>query len=140
MGPVGKRPEDARLEALLAHRKALDSQEDPTPNPSLFKSLLPLLVAQGLDLLTTENYIAQPAPEGWSNQGESNPLPGMQTSLGRLGWGALESALMAALLKKAPRIGVPVRNALIATHTGFASGNQELTDVNTARVNKQKLQ
>ncbi len=124
MGPEGKATADLRADALSSWKVR---PEPETGHESLVKTLLPLVLAQGMDLLTTENLIAQPAAYG-VNQFERNPLPGMGSSLGRLGWGALETALAAAVMRKAPKIGRPARNALVGIHSGLARGNQSLTD------------
>jgi hypothetical protein len=125
-GPVGLSPADARLLALKDHQAkaaAAPTPEELGADPSLAKALLPLVLAQGLDLLSTE------APTGflrYPNTNEANPLPGMQSTPGRLGWGALETALIGLLLKKAPEIGMPARNALAGTHSALVLNNEAI--------------
>lgn len=86
IGPPGFNLEDEKLKALLAHRQAVADTPE-VEKESLARSILPLVMAQGADLLSTERIV--------SNGGyETNPLPGMNHSLGRLGWGALETALL----------------------------------------------
>lgn len=92
---------------------------------SLVKALLPLILAQGVDLLTTERLLSSPSTDGASPI-EGNPLPGMQSSLGRLGWGALETALAGLVMKKAPKLAIPARNVLVGVHSGLAAGNENL--------------
>ena len=91
---------------------------------SLVKALLPLILAQGVDLLTTERLMGQPPDHTGSRPFEGNPLPGMQSTAGRLGWGALETALAGLLMKKAPKLGARVRNSLVGVHSGLAMGNE----------------
>lgn len=134
---------DLRMEALSAHRAA--SGAEVPEKQSLIKSLIPLFIAQGLDLLTTEHLLAQDRPQdsastSWSPPIERNPLPGMGHTAGRLGWGAVEGLLTAALMKRAPKMGMRARNALVATHSGLARGNADMTDEQRRIVKMSKEQ
>jgi len=127
MGPSGKSPEDVRLEALLAHRRAVDGREDPDRS-SIIKSLAPLLIAQALDMITTERTLHSPTPPGWMPPKEHNPIPGMGSTGGRMALWGLEAALVAAAMKKKPKVGAAAGNALTAMHTAAARGNQQALD------------
>lgn len=141
MGPEGKSAMDLRMDALAAHRDA--SGVEPQGRESLVKSLIPLFVAQGLDMLTTEMLLAQGKPQDspsttWSSPIERNPLPGMGHTAGRVGWGAAEALLTAALMKRAPKLGTRARDALVVTHSGLARGNADLTDEQSRLVKMTK--
>ena len=129
MGPPNPTPPaDLMLEMIKKH------QAEPAPEyeqkPSMIKMLLPLLLSQGVDMLTTENSLSQPSPPGWSPPRERNPLPGMQSTVGRLGWQALESALVAALMAKHPKFGRIARDAATVVHSAAATGNQQGVEEN----------
>lgn len=92
----------------LAHNQE-EAQPPEIEKPDILKQLAPLLVAQAMDLLSTEKpfgFLAHSpsGPGAWSS-GEANPLPGMQSTAGRLGWGAGEALLATVLLKHAPALG-----------------------------------
>ena len=138
MGPPGVSEMDTRMSALRTNLAGSGRTAGVGVNKGdILKAILPLLIAQGLDLVSTEQAIGTPTPKPYIYNGklwthhpiyERNPLPGMQSSVGRIGWGALEAALAALVLKKAPKVGVPARNALVGVHTGLARGNQDSTD------------
>lgn len=98
--------------------------EPESGRAALVKEILPLVLAQSMDGISTEKFLGWPALEGWTPPREGNPLPGMQTSGGRLAWGAAETLAIAALLAKFPTLGKVLRDAMIATHQGLAFGNQ----------------
>lgn len=131
-GPPGQPEGDMRLDFLKDNQQGV--VDDQPGAQSLMRQLLPLVLAQGLDLAQTQRGLRSvPMGNGWTQPTrEGNPLPGMQSTGGRLGWGAFEALLAAALLAKKPSIGVPVRNALVGTHTGLARGWQDL-------INEQNL-
>lgn len=133
MGPEGESPEDARLRALKAHQAALENaptEEDLKSHDSLAKLILPLLLAQGVDLITTNKLVGTKAPV-YSNPGfnrggvESNPLPGMQSGLGRAGWAGLELAAVAALMKANPKAGEVLRNVAMNKRLELGLANQQ---------------
>jgi len=119
MGPPGKRPEDSRLDALKAHQRAVASAPEPE-NESLVNALLPLVLAQAADLLSTEHMIRQ----GWH---ETNPLPGMQSTAGRVGMGAIETALAALLADRLPGGTTARRAVLPAIHGTLAGQNMSVS-------------
>lgn len=93
----------------------IEGQETPTKE-GVLKTLMPLLAGQAADLVSTEQFRSTGLTEG-------NPLPGMQSTGGRLAWGALEDALMALLAKKAPGVAKYVVPATGLTHTVLADHN-----------------
>lgn len=110
-GPPGKNVYDERLAALKAHQQAVESAPEPEQQ-SLMKALLPLVLAQGADMLSTEIMLR-------SGGHETNPLPGMEHTAGRIGWGALETALLSLLAAK----GVPaVRDKIAPAIHGTLAG------------------
>lgn len=125
IGPPGTHEADTRLAALR-------SWQQPGPEPekkdSLLKALLPLVLSQAVDMATTENLLRQPTILGWERPRERNPLPGMQSTAGRLGWQALEAALVGTMMKKKSRLGKAARNVHVFGHTGAALGNQRNMD------------
>ena len=128
MGPRGKSPEDIRLDALLAHRKALDEAPEPAEDESTFKTLLPLILAQGLDLLSTEKPIGFNKRDDMVEQ--MNKFPGARAegfggTAGRLGSGALELVLAALLHKASPAVGKAYMIPSLSTHTNLARTNWE---------------
>jgi hypothetical protein len=132
MGPEGKSPEDTRLDALKAHRAALAASPSPVGESSLFKALLPLIVAQGLDLLSTEKPLGFLRVEGMA---EGSPLPGthargMAGTSARLGWGGLETALIAAIAKADPKVGNALVKLLASSHMEYAKKNMEQAEMN----------
>ncbi len=124
---------DQRLAALKHHQKAIaaaPTEKDLAGKNTLMKTLLPLVLAQGVDMLTTESptgFLAVPGTR------EANPLPGMQSRGGRLGWGALEAAFAALLLKKKPALGKAYVAGSTGVHSALARGNQDLTDRQRAK-------
>lgn len=111
-GPPGQIPEDARLDALKSNQAAKiedDAAAEAARPPDLKAALAPLVVAQIMDLISTEKpfgFMAHtPGGSGSWSTSEANPLPGMQSPAGRLGWGAGETLLAALLTKRAPAIG-----------------------------------
>ena len=127
MGPPGESTYDTRMSALQSWK---ERPEPPAANESLVKALLPLVLAQAVDMMTTENALSQPSPAGWQSPREINPIPGMQSTGGRLGLQALESALVAALLSKKPKLGSAVSNGLSVMHSAAALGNQRGVEEN----------
>lgn len=97
------------------------SGREEEPKSSLKRDMAPIVASQLLDLGTTENVFAL-------GGGERNPLPGMQHSGGRLAWGAAEAALAAAMMKRYPKLKIPMQFALSAIHTALARGNQLIAD------------
>lgn len=102
---------------------------DPEPKRDIKKALAPMALAQLLDLLSTEKptgFLAVPGTH------EANPLPGMQApgmmgTMGRMGWGAAELALAAALMKHYPTVGKAYRTGSTVAHTALVGHNQKLT-------------
>lgn len=124
---------EAALSAKLAGPPAPRSQWDnlpATPQRTFaekkpgWKDILPLMAAQAADMATTEKVINSPTPAGWQAGFEHNPMPGMGSSAGRIGLNLLEAALIGVLMKKAPKIGMPVRNMETVLHSGAALGNE----------------
>ena len=110
---------------------------DPPKPISIKELLIPLLLAQGVDLLTTENLLSLPRQQIGNGRfvegGERNPLPGMGASgaggsLARLGYGGLEALLVGLLAKKSPEAGKVVRNSLLTKHTNLGLHNQKLRE------------
>src|SRR6266545_4203168 len=72
------------------------------------EALWPLLIAMGLDVLSTETGL-RPGETRINAHGipitaaESNPLPGMQVLPGRLAWGVAEALAARRLAKRDPR-------------------------------------
>lgn len=126
-GPPGQTEGDTRLSALQSNRAGI---VDEPGQESLIKSLLPLIGAQAADLVSTEHILSQngqPNAEGNPMRAwENNPLPGMSHSMGRIGWGALEAALAALLLKKKPGLGRAMVNTMVPIHQALASGNEQI--------------
>ncbi len=107
---------------------------------SLVKSLLPLLVAQGVDLVSTEKPFGFLTVEGMH---EGNQLPGANASgfggtAGRAGWGLAEAALVAALMRANPRLGGAAVRGTASNHLGYAIQNkkqrEELEGKNSAGI------
>ena len=125
-GPEGMGEADARLSALNSHQKAVaeaPTEVEASGKQRLVDTLLPLVLAQGLDLLSTEKPMGFMQHRGAL---EANPLPGMQSTAGRVGWGGLELLAQALLAKKAPKLGKIARNTSIGVHTGLTLGNEAL--------------
>lgn len=116
MGP----PEPDRYPYLGVEEPGMPEE----PKVDVVKALTPLVMSQILDLISTEVLMKSPplAPK-WNNPREGNPLPGMQSTAGRIGWNALESAIMAIAMRKKPNLAMPVRDTMVGTHTGLARGN-----------------
>ncbi len=111
---------------------------DP-PKRSLASALAPLLLASGLDFLSTEK------PLGFLSVGpvyltvdgtlyrvagsrEKTPLPGMSApgfrgTANRVGWGVAEALMAALLCKKAPRVGGTYVIASTQVHSALISSN-----------------
>ena len=108
--------------------------------PGEASPLTALLIAQGLDLMSTEKpfgflkngpreMVGQKG-DTWQLNGnqEGNPLPGMQAegfkgTIGRIGWGAAESLLARELLKRVPKLGKILAGAATGVHAGMADNN-----------------
>lgn len=94
---------------------------------SNFKELIPLISSQLMDLFTTEIALnTKPAhtPYGFVTHGrEGNPLPGMQGSLGRLGWGAAETVLTHLLTKNKPKLRKAAKTIIPTIHGAFGMHN-----------------
>lgn len=137
-GPPGQTEGDARLSALQSNRAGI---VDEPGQESLIKALAPLLGAQAADLVSTQHLLGmngRPNPEGFPiSSYENNPLPGMGSALGRLGWGALETALAAMLLKKKPALGKAMVNTMVPVHQALASGNEQMA--HQALVSKSRM-
>ncbi len=94
------------------------------PKPDLVKELVPLLIAQGLDLGSTELILR-------SNPSfrEGNPLPGANHTLGRLGWGlARDAAVAGTMMNLSPQVGKLIRNLTVLSHLFGASSNMKNYD------------
>lgn len=109
------------------------------PKRSLASKIAPLLLASGLDLLSTEK------PFGFLSVGptyvtvdgtlyrvagsrEKTPLPGMSApgfrgTANRVGWGVAEALMAALLCKKAPRVGGTYVIASTQVHSALISSN-----------------
>ena len=123
-GPEGKSGADVRLNALKSHQKAVaEAPTEASGKQRLVDTLLPLMLAQGLDLLSTEKPMGFLQHPGTF---EANPLPGMKSTAGRVGWGGLELLAQALLAKKAPKLSKIARNTSIGVHTGLTLGNEAL--------------
>jgi len=117
MASVSKKPELVGPPAPnpVEVRQLQGREEEPKRN--IMKDLAPLLAAQVLDILTTEAVIR-------SGGAELNPLPGMQSTVGRVGWGTLEAALAHLLTKNKPRLReVVVKNVLPGLHGALSMNN-----------------
>ena len=119
-GPKGKIPEDVRLGALLAHRKALESAPAEGKD-SLIKALLPLALASGMDLASTEVALASNP-----DLGEGNPMPGMGGTSGRVSSAALQLALLGLARKYDKRYGDKLIKGKTAVHGALAMQNFKL--------------
>jgi hypothetical protein len=86
-----------------------------------FSDLWPLIAAQALDFGTTEMSFRNPAPGVVGR--ELNPLPGMQSTAGRLGWGLLETLLAHELTKGSPKLRKTVLGTLPGLHGVLALNN-----------------
>lgn len=117
---------DKRLEALLAHRKALEEEpnwrDTPAGGPNFLERMGPLLLSQGLDYLTTEQAMQQPGIS------EGNPMPGFGNPLGRLGGQILQSILFDQIYKRHPDVGRNVIDFGTILHSGAALGNAKTTE------------
>lgn len=120
MGPPAYNEQDKRLEALKTHQQAVASAPAPEQQ-SLVKALLPLVLAQAADLASTEVALRG------RNWHETNPLPGMQSTAGRVGWGALETALLSLLAAK----GAPVVRDTIAPAIHGTLAGQNMSSLNS---------
>lgn len=89
---------------------------------SAFQELLPLILAQVADSVTTESNIRKGARE-------VNPLPGMQSIVGRNTFGLVETLLAHFLTRNKPKL----RNVLIPNmaneHFLAALENQKVADI-----------
>lgn len=108
-GPPGISAMDSRLDFLNHNREQPRVSDADRVDPRVRDIITPLIVAQLMDLLTTEKPVgflahSDSSPGGWVAT-EGNPLPGMQSTVGRLGWGGAEAALGALLAKKYPKLG-----------------------------------
>lgn len=127
---------DARAEAGKSWMKGGEGQsrDGDEESTSLVEALLPMALAQGLDLLTTEHFLNQnDNPYRRMQTQEMNPLPGMGSSLGRVGWSVGDLLLTALLHKKFPKMVekgyVPAR---VGVSTALARGNEDLVDMTRA--------
>jgi len=107
--------------------RQLQGRQDDPASASMLKALAPLLIAQGMDLLSTEKPFGFMAHNGavWHSP-EANPLPGMGSTPGRLGWGLGEGLLAAMLLKNYPSAGKAMvtggnilHNAMVQRNAGM---------------------
>ena len=95
---------------------------DSQPQPSVMSRLTPLIAAQAMDLISTEKpfgYMKDPGAH------EADPLPGMQTTAGRVGWNLGEALLAAMLLKHAPSIGNAYVTGSNIAHNAMVQQNQQ---------------
>ncbi len=126
---VGPPAPESRLEALKAHQAALESTPEPTASPSLVQALLPLVLAQGLDFLSTEK------PLGFNKRDDiseiNNRFPGARAAgfggtLGRVGSNLSELMLAAVLAKKAPQLANLYIAPAAGVHADFAGKNWKI--------------
>lgn len=129
-GPEGTSTMDARLAALRSNQ-----QPELEPKKEEPSSMLPATLAQLLDLTTTEDALGQNgAPQRRPDDPhiypvrtyEANPLPGMQSSVGRLLWAGVENQLADRLTRSHPRARIVVNVALPLIHGLLAIHNQRL--------------
>jgi len=59
---------------------------------------------------------------------EGNPLPGMGSTLGRVGWGIAEALLAAGLLKAKPSVGRAYVTGSNISHNALVGHNMKLKD------------
>jgi hypothetical protein len=129
MGPPGMSEPDMRLAGLKAHQAALAAQPKPEGKPSIQDLLMPLIIAQGLDMLSTEK------PIGFNKRDDihevNNKFPGARAkgfggTVGRLGSGLSELALAALLAKKSPRLAKLYIAPATGVHMDFADKNWKI--------------
>lgn len=84
-----------------------------------FSDLLPLIAAQALDYATTEAALKNKQ----NGIAEHNPLPGMQSSLGRAGWGIGETLLAHFLTRNRPKLRNATMTALPMVHSALSMNN-----------------
>lgn len=116
---------ESRLGALRAHRRALDEAPTPEQKPSIARMLIPLFAAQAADMLSTEKpfgFLAEPGTY------EANPLPGMGSTMGRVGWSLGEALLAAALLKGKPSLGKAYVTGSNLAHNALVANNMAVKE------------
>ena len=130
VGPPGMGEADMRLAALKAHQKGMAEAPPAADAPQLHDLILPLIIAQGLDLVSTERLVGlngQINPAGLQmHTREGNPMPGMQSSGGRVGLAGLESLVLAMLHRKNPGLAKKLADASTVGRTGLAFGNEQM--------------
>jgi hypothetical protein len=111
---------------LKAHQAALEATPEPAANPSLVKALLPILLAQGLDFVSTEEpigFLRRDDMAEYMNRFPGARAQGFAGTAGRMGSGVLELALAALLNKASPTLGRAYAVPSISTHMDLAKGN-----------------
>ena len=130
-GPTGMSGADTRLAALRAHLAALEAAPAQEKEPSLAEALLPLVLAQGLDFLSTEK------PLGFNRRSDTaeiaNKFPGARSqgfagTAGRIGSGLTELAVAAALTKLAPKVSKAFIAPAATIHTDYAKKNWQMME------------
>lgn len=118
-GPEGFSPEDTRLQELFRHRKALETQPNyrDAENPGFLEEMLPLLLSQGMDLVSTEKALREPGAR------EANPIPGMGSTAGRIGIQALQAFLINRMLGRSKGLGTKTRDLATAVHGASTLNN-----------------
>jgi hypothetical protein len=97
----------------LEARQMVGRLEEPAP-----ESIWPLVASQLADLASTEAVLRR-----HPNASEGDPLPGMGSSLGRIGWNVLEAALVDHFTKKKPGLRKAMINTLPVGHGTLAAQN-----------------
>lgn len=99
-------------------------------SPSLVKTLLPLALAQALDMISTEGFLnASKDPSASLRTDEANPLPGMGSTPGRMAWQGGELLVAALLNKIKPGMTKKYVSMMVPPKVDLALTNTDLTDL-----------
>lgn len=129
MSQMGPPAPMSRLE-WLASMQAEPAPE--VPKDDMAAALIPLYAGQAADLESTNDLLALNGrvPKGWENSGtrpvrtfEMDPLPGMKSEPGRMGWAMAERALVDKLTQGHPTARRVVPIVLALARMAFAANN-----------------
>ena len=104
--------------------RPLQGREDEERSAPL-RDLGPLILAQLADLVTTGALVGKKYP-GHRRGVEANPLPGMESNVGRAGWGLAETLMLHYLSKDKPKLREAIKGTLPGVHGVLALNNAGL--------------
>lgn len=117
VGPEGSSPEDTRLQELFRQRQMLENTPE-VEEPSMMEQLMPLIMSQGMDLLTTQRALGSDP-----NAREVNPIPGMGSLPGRVGINALQAFIISQILNRNRSFGNMLNTGATGIHGAAALNN-----------------